>query len=86
MKVRQVLEQGKQDLSSYSYLSDFKLYPNANAGDYMQRVYQGKESGAREFREKKSGVLSMLIFTSYYYCLSTYIIIHAYLSLSLSET
>lgn len=53
MKVRQVLEQGKQDLSSYSYLSDFKLYPNANEGDYMQRVYQGKESGAREFREKK---------------------------------
>lgn len=50
MKVRQVLEQGKQDLSSYSYLSDFKLYPNANAGDYIQR---GKESGAREFREKK---------------------------------
>lgn len=29
----------------------------------MQGLYQGKESGAREFRGKKRGVLSMLIFT-----------------------
>lgn len=30
----------------------------------MQGLYQGKESRAREFREKKKrGVLSMLIFT-----------------------